>query len=163
MLGWILELDRGAGIPFEGNYSAWLESRASRLATESGQQASRERALASELAFVRQQRSGQQKKGKARLRAYDELVAQSAAFLRDSRLDSITIPPAPRLGDVVVQASGLCKGFAERGLLIDNLSFSLPPGGVVGVVGGNGAQFYFSLSTALSPPFQARARARCFE
>jgi ATPase subunit of ABC transporter with duplicated ATPase domains len=82
LLGWILELDRGAGIPFEGNYSAWLESRASRLATESGQQASRERALASELAFVRQQRSGQQKKGKARLRAYDSVYV-ALALLAD--------------------------------------------------------------------------------
>ena len=137
--GWILELDRGAGIPFEGNYSSWLESKAKRQFSEGQAQASREKAIEREWAFVSAQRQGQAKKGKARLRAYDTLVAESDAFVRSSQLDGIIIPPGPRLGSVVVDAKALMKGFAGRGLLMDNLNFSLPRGGVVGVIGGNGA------------------------
>ena len=136
--GWILELDRGQGIPFEGNYSAWLESKAKRLAGEAAAQAARERSIAAEWSYVTQQRAGQAKKGKARLRAYDDLLEQSAAYVRASALDSIVIPIGPRLGAQVVEAKAVCKGYGER-LLIDKLSFSLPPGAVVGVVGGNGA------------------------
>ncbi len=136
--GWILELDRGQGIPFEGNYSSWLESKAKRLAGETATQAARERSLAAEWSYVTQQRSGQVKKGKARLRAYEDLLEQSAAFVRASTLDSIVIPIGPRLGAQVVEAKGLSKGYGER-LLIDGLNFNLPPGAVVGVVGGNGA------------------------
>jgi ATPase subunit of ABC transporter with duplicated ATPase domains len=136
--GWILELDRGAGIPFEGNYSNWLEAKAKRLSGETAAQASRERAIAAEWAFVTQQRAGQAKRGKARLRAYEDLLEESAAYVRQSTLDSIVIPIGPRLGTQVVEAKGLVKGYGER-LLIDNLSFELPPGAVVGVVGGNGA------------------------
>ena len=136
--GWILELDRGAGIPFEGNYSQWLEAKVKRLSGEAQAQASRERALAAEYAFISQQKQGQAKKGKARLRKYEDLLEQSAAYVRQATLDSIVIPIGPRLGDQVVDANNLVKGFGDR-LLIDNLSFQLPPGAVVGVIGGNGA------------------------
>ena len=137
--GWILELDRGQGIPFEGNYSQWLESKAKRIGQEEAAQAARNKAIAAEWAYVSSARQGQQKKGKARLRRYEDLLEEASAFVRTSSMESITIPIGPRLGDVVVQADGLVKGFAGRGLLIDGLTFSLPPGGVVGVVGGNGA------------------------
>ena len=136
--GWILELDRGAGIPFEGNYSSWLEAKVKRLEGEASAQSSRDRALAAEFAFLSQQKQGQQKRGKARLRKYEDLMEEAAAYVRQSTLDSIVIPIGPRLGSQVVEARGLMKGYGER-LLIDNLSFNLPPGAVVGVVGGNGA------------------------
>ena len=137
--GWILELDRGQGIPFEGNYSAWLESKSKRLESESKEQASRERAIASEWAYVSAQRQGQVKKGKARLRAYETLLEESAAFVRASAMDAIVIPIGPRLGDQVVDARHLVKGYQGRGLLMDDLSFSLPPGARVAIVGANGA------------------------
>lgn len=107
--GWILELDRGQGIPFEGNYSQWLEAKAKRLQTEDQAQASRDKAILKEYEYVTKQRQGQQKKGKARLRAYEELVNDANAFVRNSTLDSITIPVGPRLGDVVVNAKQLVK------------------------------------------------------
>ena len=137
--GWILELDRGQGIPFEGNYSAWLEGKSKRLAGEAKEQASRERAIAAEWEYVSQQRQGQAKKGKARLRAYEDLLEQSAAYVRASAMDSIVIPMGPRLGTQVVDAQHLMKGFAGRGLLIDDLSFSLPAGARLAIVGANGA------------------------
>ena len=137
--GWILELDRGQGIPFEGNYSAWVESKQKRLSGEAAQQSARERALVAEADFLGKQRQGQAKKGKARLRAYDDLLEQSAAYVRNATLDSIIIPIGPRLGAQVIEATELAKGFPDRGLLIDGLTFQIPPGAVVGIVGGNGA------------------------
>jgi energy-dependent translational throttle protein EttA len=136
--GWILELDRGAGIPWEGNYSSWLEQKQARLAGEEKADKSRQDALQRELEWIRMSPRARQSKGKARITAYNELVAESEAAERRSDKLEITIPPGPRLGDRVVDANGLVKGFGER-LLIDDLSFLLPPGGIVGVIGPNGA------------------------
>ncbi len=136
--GWILELDRGAGIPWEGNYSSWLEQKQARLAGEEKADAARRQTLERELDWIRMSPRARQAKGKARINAYDALVAESeAADRRPDKLE-ITIPPGPRLGDVVVEAGSLEKGFGDR-LLIDGLTFSLPPGGIVGVIGPNGA------------------------
>ncbi len=136
--GWILELDRGAGIPWEGNYSSWLEQKQARLAGEQKADQSRQRALQRELEWIRMSPRARQSKGKARVNAYNELVAEAeAAERRDDKLE-IAIPPGPRLGDRVVEANGLVKGYGDR-LLIDGLSFLLPPGGIVGVIGPNGA------------------------
>ncbi len=137
--GWILELDRGEGIPFEGNYTTWLESKAKRLDMEDKKASSMDKALKQELDWVRKNAKGQQKKGKARLRAYEELCAASAEYTKREGMDSITIPTAPRLGDVVLTCEGLTKGFDTRGLLIDNFTATIPPGSIVGIVGGNGA------------------------
>ena len=135
---WILELDRGAGIPWEGNYSSWLEQKQARLKAEERADASRQAALERELEWIRMSPRARQAKGKARITAYNDLVAEAdAAERRPDRLE-ISIPPGPRLGDQVVDASGVTKGFGDR-LLIDNLSFLLPPGGIVGVIGPNGA------------------------
>jgi energy-dependent translational throttle protein EttA len=135
---WILELDRGAGIPWEGNYSSWLEQKQARLAGEEKADKSRQAALQRELEWIRMSPRARQSKGKARVTAYNELIAEAEAA--ESRADAleITIPPGPRLGDRVVDARGLTKGFGDR-LLIDDLSFLLPPGGIVGVIGPNGA------------------------
>jgi ATP-binding cassette ChvD family protein len=137
---WILELDRGFGIPWEGNYSSWLEQTQAQLANEEKADQSRRRTLERELDWIRMSPRARQAKGKARITAYESLVAEAEAAVADRRPDKteITIPPGPRLGDVVVEADGLVKGFGER-LLIDGLSFSLPPGGIVGVIGPNGA------------------------
>ena len=136
--GWILELDRGAGIPWQGNYTSWLEQKMARLAAEEKADRSRQAALARELDWIRMAPKARQAKGKARINAYNELVAEAeAAEKRSDRLE-ITIPPGPRLGDRVVDADKLVKGFGDR-LLIDDLSFLLPPGGIVGVIGPNGA------------------------
>ncbi len=134
--GWILELDRGRGIPYEGNYSGWLEQKQVRLAAEEKQASARRRALARELEWVRSSPKARHAKSKARLGAYERLLAEEA----DVKLDrvEIHIPAGPRLGDTVVEARELSKGFGER-LLIEDLSFSLPPGGIVGVAGPNGA------------------------
>ena len=134
--GWILELDRGRGIPFEGNYSAWLEQKRARLELEERQDTARKRTLERELEWVRSSPRARQAKSKARLRAYEELLAQDSAVKLDQV--QIHIPAGPRLGDVVVEADGLRKAYGDR-LLIDDLSFSLPPGGIVGVIGPNGA------------------------
>eukprot|EP00475_Leptophrys_vorax_P002174 TRINITY_DN11236_c0_g1_i1.p1 TRINITY_DN11236_c0_g1~~TRINITY_DN11236_c0_g1_i1.p1 ORF type:complete len:512 (+),score=37.40 TRINITY_DN11236_c0_g1_i1:224-1537(+) len=136
--GWILELDRGQGIPFEGNYSAWLEAKATRLAAEEKAQSALQRTMEREMEWIRQKAKGQQKKGKARMRAYEELVIQSSQYSRQEKLESMFLPPGPRLGDVVVDAQAVTKGFGDR-LLMEGASFSLPPGGIVGVIGGNGA------------------------
>ncbi|MDP9387859.1 MAG: energy-dependent translational throttle protein EttA [Actinomycetota bacterium] len=138
--GWILELDRGAGIPWEGNYSSWLEQKQARLEREDKADSARRRTLERELEWVRMSPRARQAKGKARLSAYERLLAEAeadAATARGERLE-ISIPPGPRLGDVAVEADGLVKGYGDR-LLIDGLTFSLPPGGIVGVVGPNGA------------------------
>ncbi len=135
---WILELDRGSGIPWEGNYSSWLEQKQARLAQEEKADRVRQSALERELEWIRMSPRARQSKGKARLNAFNELVAESeSADRRGDRLE-ISIPPGPRLGDLVVTADNLTKGFGDR-LLIDDLSFILPPGGIVGVIGPNGA------------------------
>ena len=134
--GWILELDRGRGIPWRGNYSSWLEQKSQRLAVEEKQESARRRTLERELEWVRMSPRARHAKGKARLKAYATLVAEGERRLPETV--EIAIPPGPRLGDLVVEAEHLRKGFGDR-LLIDDLSFSLPPGGIVGVIGGNGA------------------------
>ena len=134
--GWILELDRGEGIPWEGNYSSWLEQKEKRLGVEQKHETKRRRTLARELEWIRMSPRARQAKGKARLNAYEELLSQDAA----ERIASaeIYIPPGPRLGQVVVEVKNLRKGYGER-CLIQDLSFTLPPAGIVGVIGANGA------------------------
>jgi energy-dependent translational throttle protein EttA len=134
--GWILELDRGRGLPFKGNYSSWLEQKQSRLAQEEKEESARQRTLTSELEWVRMNASSRLTKNKARLARYDALLAEE----RNAKLDAVEIhiPAGPRLGGVVVEAENLTKGYGDR-LLIDDLSFKLPPAGIVGVIGGNGA------------------------
>ena len=134
--GWILELDRGAGIPWQGNYSSWLDQKKTRLEQEEKQESARARTLARELEWVRMAPRARQAKGKARLAAYEKLVAEEVERLPETV--EIYIPPGPRLGDVVVEAEHLTKGYGDR-LLIDDLSFKLPRGGLVGVIGPNGA------------------------
>jgi energy-dependent translational throttle protein EttA len=134
--GWILELDRGAGIPWEGNYSSWLEQKRKRLEGEEKTESARQRTLARELEWVRASPRARQAKSKARLAAYEQLLADEAQKREDSV--EISIPPGPRLGDLVVKSEGLSKSFGDR-LLIENLSFNLPRGGIVGVIGPNGA------------------------
>jgi sulfate-transporting ATPase len=134
--GWILELDRGRGIPYQGNYSGWLEQKQIRLAQEERQESSRQRTIQQELEWVRMNASARRGKPKARLNAYEALLAQD----RNVKLDQVQIhiPAGPRLGGVVVEADGVRKAYGDR-LLIDDLSFKLPPGGIVGVIGANGA------------------------
>jgi len=134
--GWILELDRGKGIPYEGNYSGWLEQKRQRLDQEGKQEAARQRTLERELEWVRQSPRARQSKSKARISAYDALVAQSQEKAAETA--QIVIPPGPRLGDLVIEAEKLSKGYGDR-LLIENLDFRLPRGGIVGVIGPNGA------------------------
>jgi energy-dependent translational throttle protein EttA len=136
--GWILELDRGFGIPWEGNYSSWLDQKQARLAVEEKADRARQKTLERELEWIRMSPRARQAKSKARVTAYNQLVADAEASERGAEKLEITIPPGPRLGDVVVEATGLTKGFGDR-LLIDGLSFLLPPGGIVGVIGPNGA------------------------
>ncbi len=133
---WILELDRGRGIPWKGNYSSWLEQKEKRLGVEEKQSSARRRTLQRELEWVRMAPRARQAKSKARVKAYEQLVAEEEKRLPESV--EIAIPPGPRLGDVVVEADKLCKAFGDR-LLIEDLSFSLPRGGIVGVIGANGA------------------------
>ena len=135
---WILELDRGHGIPWEGNYSSWLEQKQARLAQEVKSDKVRQAALERELEWIRMSPRARQSKGKARLSAFNELVAESESAERRADRLEIAIPPGPRLGDVVVNALEVTKGFDER-LLIEDLNFLLPPGGIVGVIGANGA------------------------
>ena len=134
--GWILELDRGQGIPWQGNYSSWLEQKAQRLEHEEKQEARRQRTLERELEWIRMSPRARQAKGKARLNAYEDLLSQDSA----QRIErgEIYIAPGPRLGDVVVEAEGLRKGYGDN-LLIDGLDFKLPRGGIVGIIGPNGA------------------------
>ncbi|WP_342642419.1 energy-dependent translational throttle protein EttA [Rhodoligotrophos ferricapiens] len=134
--GWILELDRGRGIPYEGNYSAWLEQKQKRLEQEGREEEARQRTLKDELEWVRQSPRARQAKSKARLNAYEELLNQDVA--EKVARQQITIPPGPRLGNVVIEAEDLTKAYGDR-LLIEGLDFKLPPGGIVGVVGPNGA------------------------
>jgi ATP-binding cassette ChvD family protein len=134
--GWILELDRGAGIPWEGNYSSWLDQKRKRLEGEEKTESARQRTLARELEWVQASPRARQAKSKARLAAYEQLLAEESQRREESA--EISIPPGPRLGDLVVKAEGLSKSFGDR-LLIENLSFNLPRGGIVGVIGPNGA------------------------
>ena len=134
--GWILELDRGRGAPFEGNYSGWLEQKEKRLAVEEKRETARQRTLARELEWVRQSPRARQAKSRARLRAYEELLAEGERQSLETA--QIVIPPGPRLGDVVIEAKGLSKAFGDR-LLMEDVSFRLPPAGIVGVIGPNGA------------------------
>ena len=134
--GWILELDRGHGIPYEGNYSTWLETKEKRLEIEAKQEASRQRAIKQELEWVRQNPKGRQAKNKARLNRFEELNSQD--FQSRNETNEIYIAPGERLGDKVIEIDNLCKGYGDR-LLIDNLSLAIPKGSIVGIIGGNGA------------------------
>ena len=134
--GWILELDRGEGIPWEGNYSSWLDQKQKRLEVEAKQEVRRQRTLRRELEWIRMSPRARQAKGKARLNAYERMLTEDPT----QRIESaeIYIPPGPRLGHVVVETNSVCKGYGDR-VLIDDLSFQLPPAGIVGVIGPNGA------------------------
>jgi len=134
--GWILELDRGKGIPWEGNYSSWLEQKQGRLELEEKQESARQRTLQNELEWIRQSPRARQAKSKARIQAYESLVAAEAQ--KSAEAGQIVIPAGPRLGDLVIEAERLTKGFGDR-MLIEDLDFKLPPGGIVGVIGPNGA------------------------
>ncbi|MEQ8952726.1 MAG: energy-dependent translational throttle protein EttA [Gammaproteobacteria bacterium] len=134
--GWILELDRGHGIPYEGNYSAWLEAKEKRLEMEEKQQAALEKTIKAELEWVRANPKGRQSKSKARVARFEELNSQE--FQKRNETQELYIPPGPRLGEKVIEVNKLCKGFDDR-VLIDDLSFSVPRGSIVGIIGGNGA------------------------
>lgn len=134
--GWILELDRGSGIPWEGNYSSWLDQKSVRLLQEEKQESARQKAMKEELEWVRSNAKGRHAKSKARLARFEELSSQEAQKRNETQ--EIYIPPGPRLGDVVIEANNISKGFGDR-LLINDLSFKLPPGGIVGIIGPNGA------------------------
>ncbi len=134
--GWILELDRGSGIPWEGNYSSWLEQKGNRLLQEEKQESSRQKAMKEELEWVRSNQKGRHAKSKARLARFDEL--SSVDVQKRNETQEIYIPPGPRLGDVVIEADNISKAFGDK-LLINGLSFKLPPGGIVGIIGPNGA------------------------
>ena len=134
--GWILELDRGEGIPFEGNYSGWLEAKEQRLEQEAKQEASKSKAIRQELEWVRSNAKGRQAKSKARLNRFEEM--QSGDFQKRNETNEIYIPPGPRLGDKVIEFHGVSKAFGDK-LLYEDLSFTIPPGAIVGIIGGNGA------------------------
>jgi len=134
--GWILELDRGHGIPWEGNYSSWLDQKQDRLSKEESTEKARQKAMKSELEWVRSNPKGRQAKSKARLKQFEEL--SSPSYQKRNETNEIYIPPGPRLGDLVVEVTDLRKGFGDK-LLMDGLSFTLPPGGIVGIIGPNGA------------------------
>ena len=134
--GWILELERGQGIPYEGNYTAWLEQKEKRLELESREETSRQKTIKDELEWVRASPKARQAKSKARINAFEELVAKSQE--KQTGVAQITIPPGPRLGAKVIEAEGISKAFGDK-LLFENLSFKLPPGGIVGIIGPNGA------------------------
>jgi ATP-binding cassette ChvD family protein len=136
--GWILELDRGQGIPWEGNYSSWLEQKKNRLALEEKETSTRQKTLDRELEWIRMSPRARQAKGKARLAHYEELLAEEQASERQDNRREITIPPGPRLGDLVIEAKGLRKAYGDN-LLMDDLNFNLPRGGIVGIIGPNGA------------------------
>ncbi|HXJ83213.1 MAG TPA: energy-dependent translational throttle protein EttA [Candidatus Methylomirabilis sp.] len=155
--GWILELDRGAGIPWEGNYSSWLEQKRERLAQEEKQDRARQRTLERELEWVRMSPRARQAKSKSRLTSYEELLAEGGREREGTA--EIIIPAGPRLGDLVVEARGLSKGYGDR-LLIEDLSFNLPRGGIVGVIGPNGAgkTTLFRMITGLEAPDRGTLR-----
>ncbi len=149
--GWILELDRGHGIPWEGNYSSWLEQKENRLSNEESTEKARRKAMQAELEWVRSNPKGRQAKSKARLRQFEEI--SSASYQKRNETNEIYIPPGPRLGDVVIEVDNLKKGFGDK-LLMDGLSFSVPAGGIVGVIGPNGAgkTTFFRMLTGAEKP-----------
>jgi ATP-binding cassette ChvD family protein len=155
---WILELDRGHGIPWEGNYSSWLEQKEKRLALEQREQDSLRKTLAKELEWVRQNPKARQAKSKARLARFEEL--QSREFQERNETSEIYIPPGPRLGELVIEARGLRKAFGDK-LLFDNLNFNLPPGGIVGIIGPNGAgkTTLFRMLTGVEKPDAGELRS----
>jgi ATP-binding cassette ChvD family protein len=155
--GWILELDRGAGIPWEGNYSSWLEQKQERLALEEKAESARQRTLKRELEWIRMSPRARQAKSKARVTAYEELLRVESE--KRQEIAEISIPPGPRLGNLVVEARNLSKGYGDR-MLIDGLSFQLPPGGIVGIIGPNGAgkTTLFRLIAGLEPPDSGTVR-----
>ncbi|MAM87784.1 energy-dependent translational throttle protein EttA [Allohahella sp. A8] len=155
--GWILELDRGQGIPFEGNYSGWLEAKEQRLAQEERGEAARQKAIKSELEWVRTQAKGRQAKSKARLSRFEDLNSQE--FQSRNETNEIYIPPGPRLGDVVIEAKNISKRFEDK-VLFEDLSFEIPPGSIVGVVGGNGAgkSTLFKIITGQEKPDSGEVR-----
>jgi sulfate-transporting ATPase len=155
--GWILELDRGHGIPWEGNYSSWLEQKENRLANEEASEKARRKAMQAELEWVRSNPKGRHAKSKARLRQFEEI--SSSNYQKRNETNEIYIPPGPRLGDVVIEVENLRKGFGDK-LLIDDLSFQLPPGGIVGVIGPNGAgkTTLFRMITGEEQPDSGRIR-----
>ncbi len=157
VVGWILELDRGQGIPYEGNYSNWLEQKQKRLLVEQKQETSRQKELERELEWIRQSPKARQAKSKVRISSYEELLAQD--YDRGTGDGAISIPPGPRLGDLVIEANALSKGFGDR-LLIENLNFNLPKGGIVGVIGPNGAgkTTLFRMLTGQEKPDQGEMR-----
>jgi ATP-binding cassette ChvD family protein len=157
VVGWILELDRGQGIPYEGNYSSWLEQKQKRLLVEQKQETARQKQLENELEWIRQSPKARQAKSKARIVAYENLLNED--YDRGTGDGSIAIPPGPRLGDLVIEANGLSKAFADR-LLIENLNFNLPRGGIVGVIGPNGAgkTTLFKMLTGQEKPDQGTLR-----
>jgi energy-dependent translational throttle protein EttA len=154
---WILELDRGQGLPYEGNYSNWLEKKQKRLEQEAREDDSKQRTLANELEWIRQSPKARQSKSKARITAYEDLLANAGR--EDVGRAQITIPSGPRLGGIVLEADKLSKGFGDK-LLIDNLSFQLPPGGIVGVIGPNGAgkTTLFKMLTGADTPDEGALR-----
>jgi ATP-binding cassette ChvD family protein len=154
---WTLELDRGQGVPWKGNYSGWLEQKAKREATEKAQEESKQKALSRELEWIRSSPKARQAKSKARITAYEKLADEAGR--EDTGRASIQIATGPRLGGVVIEADGLTKGFGDR-LLIDNLSFKLPPGGIVGVIGPNGAgkTTLFKMLTGVEKPDKGSIR-----
>ncbi len=155
--GWILELDRGHGIPWEGNYSSWLEQKEARLATEEATEKARRKAMQAELEWVRSNPKGRQAKSKARLKQFEEI--SSTGYQKRNETNEIYIPPGPRLGDVVLEVEHLKKGFGDK-LLIDDLSFQLPAGGIVGVIGPNGAgkTTFFRMVTGEQQPDSGTVR-----
>ncbi|MCX7342670.1 MAG: energy-dependent translational throttle protein EttA [Proteobacteria bacterium] len=157
VVGWILELDRGQGIPYEGNYSSWLEQKQKRLLVEQKQETARQKQLENELEWIRQSPKARQAKSKARIVAYENLLNED--YDRGTGDGSIAIPPGPRLGDLVIEANGLSKAFGDR-LLIENLNFNLPRGGIVGVIGPNGAgkTTLFRMLTGQETPDQGTLR-----
>jgi ATP-binding cassette ChvD family protein len=134
--GWILELDRGEGIPWKGNYSSWLEQKQERLRRQEKSESERQKTLQRELEWIRMSPKARRAKGKARITAYESLLGQESQKRREDL--EISIPPGPRLGNVVIEAEGVCKGYGDR-LLVDDMTFTLPPGAIVGVIGPNGA------------------------
>jgi ATP-binding cassette ChvD family protein len=155
--GWILELDRGRGIPYQGNYSGWLEQKKQRLEQEGKQEAARQRTLERELEWVRQSPRARQAKSRARVSAYESLVAQSKETAPETA--QIVLPPGPRLGDLVIEAEHVAKGYGDL-LLVEDLSFRLPPGGIVGIIGPNGAgkTTLFRMITGQERPDKGRFR-----
>ena len=155
--GWILELDRGEGIPFKGNYTSWLEQKQERLRQQEKSESERQKTLQRELEWIRMSPKARQAKGKARITAYESLLDQEAQKRREDL--EIPIPPGPRLGNVVIEAEGVGKGYGDN-LLVDDMTFKLPPGGIVGVIGPNGAgkTTLFRMVTGQEQPDKGKIR-----